>query len=273
MNPDTARSCRRGFTLIELLVVIAIIAILVGLLLPAVQKVRAAALRTRCPNNLKQIGLALHQFHDTFHLFPSNGGWDGKQTILSKDGAPFTPTTFDKAINVMFQWGVGDPRLSPTEQTGCRAFSILPFLEQDSMYRQRQWTNPVGTFICTARRDPVTVTATNEDAFGQYQCGGWTWGKTDYAASTFTFENRPTCRSMASITDDLSNTLMIGEKAFNPAVDLPSSWYWDEPFYLGGSKSTSRGGFGLLQDSPNLSFHYKENWGSPHGLRIKYSLI
>src|SRR5947208_11747185 len=100
-----SRSRRQGFTLIELLVVIAIIAILIALLVPAVQKVRDAAARTQCINNMKQIGLALHNYHDANKKFPF-GGSVGTDIV---NPAPAAPT----GVNG-FGW---------------RVF-ILPYLEQ-----------------------------------------------------------------------------------------------------------------------------------------------
>src|SRR5262245_1589988 len=102
---------RSGFTLIELLVVIAIIGVLFSLLWPAVQKVREAANRTSCVNNLKQIGLALHNYHDTFKRFPP-----------SLDEALYPP-------------GNGSPRAGWTPYWSWLAY-IMPFIEQDNLWNQ-----------------------------------------------------------------------------------------------------------------------------------------
>jgi len=118
-----SRSRRAAFTLIELLVVIAIIAILIGLLLPAIQKVREAASRAKCQSNLKQIGLGLHNHHDSLGTFPPGSTYFG---------ACCSPPTYTN-------W----------------AIELLPYIEQDNLYRQYQQlqlnTAPANTFVVQQR--------------------------------------------------------------------------------------------------------------------------
>jgi len=114
-----------GFTLIELLVVIAIIAILIGLLLPAVQKVREAASRAKCTNNLKQLGLALHNHNDSVGRVPP-GGCDG----------PWTISCCDAESRLGWNW----------------SYYILPYIEQGALYSNTtdstHYATPVATFFC-----------------------------------------------------------------------------------------------------------------------------
>src|SRR4051812_44965722 len=109
------RTSRPGFTLIELLVVLAIIAILLGLLLPAVQKVRAAAARIKCANNLKQIGLAMHGYMDTNDGLPPNG-------VFTYTGSAMAQTSPWSAVA-----------------------RILPYVEQENLSRHIDLTQPYGT--------------------------------------------------------------------------------------------------------------------------------
>ena len=258
------RSRRAAMTLIELLVVIAIIAVLLAMLLPAVQQVREAASRLQCANNLKQIGLAFHMYHDARNAFPNNGGWDGKQSIQATDGTPTFVYTKDLVLPNPFYWGVGDPNRTGADQTGSWAFALLPYVEQQNIYDKRAWVDPVKTFICPSRRLAVALPAHNDDR-GVYSGGGWAWGKTDYAANALVVPNRGLpLVSMAGITDGTSHTILAGEKAVDPAYATTGSWYWDEPFFLGGSDSTSRKGNGLIRDRRGDFLDARENWGGPH---------
>jgi prepilin-type N-terminal cleavage/methylation domain-containing protein/prepilin-type processing-associated H-X9-DG protein len=224
---------RQGFTLIELLVVIAIIGILVGLLLPAVQKVREAANRMKCINNLKQIGLALHSYHDANNYFPP-GYVDGNTTPAS------TP---DNDVGPGWGW----------------ASFLLPQLEQDNVYKQINFSQGVGVGSNTAvsllplkvhqcPSDPYqqavpvyNSTFTNPVvtvAHGNYVgCNGWEEcfnnaggaaqggvadglsGALGQAGNGLFYRNSH--YNMASITDGTSNTIVVGERSGNHS---PSTW-------------------------------------------------
>ena len=258
---------RTGFTLIELLVSIAIVAILMALLIPAVQQAREAARRGQCSNNLRQIGLGLHNHHDVHRVFPSNGRLDEQQTIPSADGGEVSVFTQRASDGHKFYWGVGDPALRPEEQTGSWAYAILPFLEQRIIFEERQWKMPVATYVCLSRRSSTAIPVESKDEYGQYEGGGWTWGKTDYAANGLLILNQSKLKNLAYIQDGTSQTILVGEKAFNPRVQSLPTWHWDEPFFLGGSAGTTRTGLEVLQDGPDISVYginWGGNWGSAH---------
>ena len=212
------RRFRRAFTLIELLVVIAIIAVLIGLLLPAVQKVREAAARMKCQNNLKQIGLGLHNFHATYGCFPPGG--------LS--GATDNPT-----LSAARRVGVNTPGVIHSWSP-----FLLPYIEQDNVYKQYSfavnWNNAAnkaaianvipaflcpttpgaGTRVCTG--GGVSNPPTDYGPNNAYSAALATAGYCDVVADYNGVMQVNRTFSIPEVRDGASNTLMMSECAGRP---------------------------------------------------------
>jgi prepilin-type N-terminal cleavage/methylation domain-containing protein len=246
---------RAGFTLLEVLVVIAILAVLAGLILPAVQMARESASRAACLNNLKQIGLAFQNHHDTHGVLPTNG-----------DFGPSTPDIQTCGASSCQHWGVGDPSQLPQTQSGSAFYAILPFLDQGAAFRARDFGAAVKFYGCPTRgranpqscpaTDPVLPSTTYVTADIN------PWCKTDYAANVALVKVAPLVTRLTDVTDGTSNTLLAGEKAIRPALYNTGGWSWDEPIVTGRSGGTGRYGTAVIPDGEEI--FYNNNWGSAH---------
>jgi prepilin-type N-terminal cleavage/methylation domain-containing protein/prepilin-type processing-associated H-X9-DG protein len=184
---------RSGFTLIELLVVIAIIAVLIGLLLPAVQKVREAAARLQCSNNLKQMGLAFHNHHDTLGRFP----YGGVQVPLSGGSQADVAQATPEGREPSWSW----------------AYNILPYVEQNNLHKETNSalvrSTPVKIYYCPSRRSAQAYNGT---------------AKIDYAGNAGTANDGANgvvmktplgAIRLTDILDGTNCTVLLGEKQMN----------------------------------------------------------
>ena len=230
---------RNAFTLIELLVVIAIIAILIALLVPAVQKVREAASRTQCINNLKQVALATHSHHDLYKRFPA-----GINIPISTASGAVFPT------NTLYTSGrIGNP---PAPNQYISLFeAIFPFIDQGNLQRvldltQREYANCKGPNSTGAQVVPVFICPSDPmpDKVATYTTGGVTYyfGMNSYGGNggtrswfisnmttdgIFWINSRVT---IAGVTDGTSNTLLFGERLHREplytTIDTLGGWAW-----------------------------------------------
>ncbi len=251
-----------AFTLIEMLVAIAIIAVLIGLLLPAVQKVREAASRIRCANNLRQVGLAWHNYLDANGYFPSYGV--GAPNYY----APGSPIA------------VG-PAPAPGVPCGTWLWSLLPFVEQDPLYLQNQApsvpdavglvsSTPFGGYFCPSRNRPRTFAVPAEGNIpGSYpraandyggNIGAWT-GPNPLDNGIFSDNLTP-----EGFSDGLSSTLAVAERW------VPPAWYDGQnavnTWGYAGSKDAYVGlllhPYNPLPDSAMPSTNAFAQWGAIH---------
>jgi prepilin-type N-terminal cleavage/methylation domain-containing protein/prepilin-type processing-associated H-X9-DG protein len=253
-------SRRRGFTLIELLVVIAIIGILIALLLPAVQKVREAANRAQCANNLKQIGTAFHNHHDTYNFFPDGGElWSSSRTFAAG----------------------GLPQTAPNQYWGW-AYQILPFMEQDPLWRNPDNAlveeTPISSYFCRSRRAPMVISGramldyagngATDETKDPGDTGDWGWGNGKNGTVVRRPNQTPT-RTLSirieTITDGTSNTLLAGEKCMRSDLIGHSQPDDDQGYTAGWDRDEIRWAVEApAPDHIGAASEYDHRFGSAH---------
>ncbi|OWK45005.1 DUF1559 domain-containing protein [Fimbriiglobus ruber] len=279
---------RAGFTLIELLVVIAIIAILIGLLLPAVQKVREAAARTQCTNNLKQMSLAFHGYHDVYGYLPP-----GSSGPMNPDGS-FPAAFADPSYGSSLPWGHFS-----------WAAVILPFVEQTNLFNSINFTVPAyadsiwesSSNSTPSNRGPAGSTVNKPAALNMpklFVCPSSRRGSSDPSATTHKDyavnggTNNVCCPErtqssndglsfvnakikMTDITDGTSNTYMLLEKSNYPDHSWLVDGYGSNHFfwvhhpsqgYVVSQPATNASGQAAAQYTPNVdSFNNRATEG------------
>src|SRR5262245_22631735 len=229
MSFSPRRIATRGFALIELLVVIAIIAVLVGLLLPAVQKVREAAARTKCQNNLKQLGLAMHNFHDAQGMLP----WGRSKGALDSPSWAVVVLPFIEQVNIYNRFT--DPNIPGFPKPFGMITRGQPAVTTHNLIRG-EWVGtgimqtPIAVFNCPSRppgrvvrEEDITATGTTNVTEGIASDYGVNYGSGTSSAENdggaFFYSCGPcgTGQRIVAIIDGTSNTLLIGEKHVTPA--------------------------------------------------------